>query len=130
MSEPAYTRTSWDELSDWPNPGLGDDHPWPSRSYLSLKVYNEPLGCTQFAFSIGLLNPGDTVEHHHHEAGEEVYVLLEGTSMIRIGDAVIEAHPLDAFRIPPPIDRSVYNHTDSTCRWLFIGAPIGQGHHD
>jgi mannose-6-phosphate isomerase-like protein (cupin superfamily) len=122
-----YTSTSWDELDLWPDPGFDGSHPWPSTEYLSLKSYYKALGCTHVAFSIGYLEPGESVEHHSHIAGEEIYILLEGGSQIRIGDDVLEAKPMDAFRIVPSAGRSVYNHTSDPCRWIFIGAPIGQG---
>jgi uncharacterized cupin superfamily protein len=121
-----FTRTKWVQLDDWPSPGL-DDHPWPEQNYLTLRVYNTALGCEFVAFSIGELQPRESVEHHHHEGGEEIYVLLEGKSQIRIGDSVIEAEPLDAFRMEPWVDRSVYNHSDELCRWIFIGVR-GEGH--
>lgn len=120
------TRVSWDDLGDHHFPELPEDHPWPNRDLLTLRVYSAPLACEHLAFSIGRLEPGQTVEHHTHREAEEVYVLLSGNSQIRSGDEVIDAKPLDAFRFPPHVPRSVYNNSQETCFWMFIGAPIDE----
>jgi hypothetical protein len=51
---------------------------------------------------------------------------LRGQGQIRINDEVIDAQPLDAFRIPPDAFRSVYNNSSDECWWLFMGAPVGE----
>jgi uncharacterized cupin superfamily protein len=122
-AERAYTTSSWERAETVPCPGLVEHHPWPSRHYLTLRVYSAQLGCEGFNMSIGELEPGQSVEHHRHGEGEEVYVLIEGTSQIRLDDEVVEAKELDAFRIPHGVFRSVYNHSDRRCRWLFVGSP-------
>jgi gentisate 1,2-dioxygenase len=124
--EQPYTRARWDDLTDYPLEPLADDHPWPARDNMTLRDYFTPLRCQHLAFSIGQLAPGQSVEHHRHKKAEEVYLLLSGRSQIRIGEAVIEAAPLDAFRIPPEVERSVYNHSNEECRWLFMGAPVDE----
>jgi quercetin dioxygenase-like cupin family protein len=124
--DPQYTRVSWSGLKDMYFPPLRDDHPWPRRENLTLRVYSVPLGCEHLAFSVGKLEPGQSVYHHHHRDAEEVYLLIEGRSQVRIGSDVIDAKPLDAFRIPPEIDRSVYNNSAEPCCWIFIGAPIAE----
>jgi quercetin dioxygenase-like cupin family protein len=126
QAEREYTTVSWGKLKDYPAEPLPDDHPWPKRETLTLRVYGSPLKTEHLAFSIGLLEPGQSVEHHRHEQAEEVYLLLEGQGQIRIADEVIDAEPLDAFRIPAHVYRSVYNNSDRPCRWLFMGAPIDE----
>jgi mannose-6-phosphate isomerase-like protein (cupin superfamily) len=121
-----YTTASWDKLKDFPAKPLPEDHPWPTREHLALRVYSVPLACEHLAFSIGHLKPGESVEHHTHKQAEEVYVLMKGRSQIRIGDEVIEAKEFDAFRFPHHVPRSVYNHSDEDCWWIFIGAPIDE----
>src|SRR2546422_11119275 len=101
MDEPSeYTQASWDQLRDYPTRPLPGDHPWPTQENLNLRVYSFPLGCEHLAFSIGHLRPGQSVEHHRHDKAEEVYVLMQGRCQIRVGDKVLEAKPLDAFRFP------------------------------
>lgn len=127
MEEPiAYTEASWDRLRSYPTSPLPPDHPWPTRENLTLRLYSTPLGCEHLAFSIGHLKPGQSVEHHRHDKAEEVYVLIQGHCQIRVGERVIDAKPLDAFRVPAETYRSVYNHTNEDCWWLFMGAPIDE----
>lgn len=109
-----YTRVSWNELQDFPSP---------TGETLALRVYSLALGCDQLAFSVGKLQPGEYCDHHQHEECEEVYVLMSGTSEIRIGEGSLQAEPYDAFRIPAGVDHSVYNNSDETCWWLFMCAP-------
>lgn len=123
---PEYTRVRWPELPGMRLDPLANDHPWPSRENLDLRVYSVPLGCEHVAFSIGRLEPGQSVYHHRHREAEEVYVLMQGRSQIRIGDEVLEAGEFDGFRIPPHVHRSVFNHGDEPCWWIFIGAPIDE----
>ena len=127
MGNPSeYTTVSWDKLEDFPCKPLPEDHPWPKRANLSIRAYGSPLGCEHLAFSIGHLRPGQSVEHHRHKQAEEIYVLMRGRAQIRIGDQVLDAEPRDAFRIPAEVYRSVYNHSDEDCWWLFMGAPIDE----
>ena len=90
---------------------------------LTLRDYFMPLSCEHLAFSIGKLAPGESVEHHRHREAEEVYLLLSGEGQIRLNEVVLDAKPLDAFRIPATTYRSVYNNSQNDCWWLFMGAP-------
>ena len=123
---PDHTSVRWNELKDCRLDPLPEDHPWPKREDLTLRVYSVPLGCEHLAFSIGHLEPGQSVEHHRHKDAEEIYVLIRGRAQIRVGDKVLEAEPFDAFRIPADVERSVYNHSEEECWWLFMGAPIDE----
>jgi quercetin dioxygenase-like cupin family protein len=118
-----YTRLLWDAATPVPSPGLPEHHPWPRGGYVDLRVYSDALGCEGLNFSIGELRPGESLEHHRHDVGEEIYVLLEGSCQIRLDEEVREAQPLEAFRIPASVYRSVYNHSAAPCRWIFIGCP-------
>jgi uncharacterized RmlC-like cupin family protein len=109
-----YTRTSWNELQDFPSP---------TGETLALRVYSLALGCDELAFSVGKLEPGEYCDHHRHEDCEEAYVLMHGSSEIRIGDGSLQAKQFDAFRVPAGVDHSVYNNSDETCWWLFMCAP-------
>ena len=121
-----YTRANWDSLDEFPQPPLPKDHPWPSRDIFTYKVLGIPLRCEYLALSMGHFKPGESLEHHGHREAEEVYILMQGSSQIMIGDEVIEARQFDVFRIPAPLPHSVYNHSDADCYWTFIGAPIDE----
>ncbi len=119
----AYARISWDELKTFPQDPLPDDHPWPSRELFTMRIYSVPLGCEHLAMSVGHFKPGESLELHSHGHTEEIYFVLRGQSQVRIGDEVVEARELDAFRFPPETARSIYNHSDDDCWWLFVGSP-------
>jgi uncharacterized RmlC-like cupin family protein len=112
-----YTRVAWDELDDFPSP---------TGETLALRVYSLALGCDQLAFSVGKLEPGEYCDHHRHDECEEVYVLMSGTSEIRIADGSIQAKQHEAFRVPAGVDHSVFNNSEKPCWWLFMCAPNGE----
>jgi mannose-6-phosphate isomerase-like protein (cupin superfamily) len=118
-----WTQVRWEDLPSYPMEEAPADHPWPSETAPDLRVYSAPLKCEHHVFTVSRYAPGDSIEHHRHEIAEEIYVLLSGGGQIRIGDDVIEASPLDAFRVPAELLRSVYNHTEQEAVWLVIGAP-------
>lgn len=119
------SRASWDALAP-SNHRLPEEHPWPQRKDPTLRDYHVVLGCEAFGFTVGRLGPGESVQHHHHREAEEVYLLVQGRSQVRIGDEVVEAKPFDAFRFDPATPRSVYNHTDEEAVWLFMGGPLDE----
>ena len=43
---------------------------------------------------------------HRHEEDEEVYVILDGSGRMRLGEEVIEVEPMDAIRVAPGIMRA------------------------
>ena len=53
----------------------------------------------------------------------ELYVLLEGTGRIRLGDEVLTLKALDAILVEPRTLRQVFNDTDEDALWLMVGAP-------
>lgn len=105
----AYTRTSWDELEDYPGE--------------TCRIYSGPLACEHFAFIVNRQEPGTTGVMHSHEEAEEIYVLLQGSGQMLVEGDVVDAKPLDAFRIPPHVEHTTRNASDSDALWLVIGAP-------
>jgi quercetin dioxygenase-like cupin family protein len=69
------------------------------------------------------LQPGQTITKHRHRAQTELYVLLEGTGRVRIGDEVLTLEPLSAIAVEPRTVRQVFNDTDTDALWLVCGAP-------
>ena len=53
----------------------------------------------------------------------EIYYLMKGKAMVRVGDEEYEVEENTAIYFPPEPMRSVYNHTGEDCWWLFVGAP-------
>ena len=69
------------------------------------------------------LAPGQWSTRHRHAAETELYVLLEGTGRVRIGDDLLTLEPLSALVVEPRTTRQVFNDTDADALWLVVGAP-------
>ncbi len=69
------------------------------------------------------LRPGQAITKHRHRTQTELYVLLEGTGRVRIGDDVLTLAPLSALAVEPRTVRQVFNDTDADALWLVCGAP-------
>ena len=53
----------------------------------------------------------------------ELYVLLEGTGRIRIGQDLHTLEPLSSLLVDPVEVRQLFNDTDADQLWLVVGAP-------
>ena len=60
---------------------------------------------------------------HRHLTQAELYVVLEGTGRIRIGDELHTLEPLSSALVEPDVVRQVFNDTDADALWLVVGAP-------
>jgi quercetin dioxygenase-like cupin family protein len=69
------------------------------------------------------LEPGQATTKHRHREQAELYVLLDGTGRIRIGDEVLTLAPLSALFVEPRTVRQVFNDTEADALWLVCGAP-------
>jgi quercetin dioxygenase-like cupin family protein len=73
------------------------------------------------------LRPGQAITKHRHRTQAELYVLLEGTGRVRIGEDVLTLAPLSALSVDPRTVRQVFNDTDGDALWLVCGAPPEPG---
>jgi quercetin dioxygenase-like cupin family protein len=69
------------------------------------------------------LRPGQAITKHRHRTQTELYVLLEGTGRVRIGEDVLTLEPLSALAVEPRTVRQVFNDTEADALWLVCGAP-------
>lgn len=69
------------------------------------------------------LEPGQASTKHRHRTQEELYMLLEGTGRIRIGDEVLTLSLQDSLLVEPDTVRQLFNDTDADQLWLVMGAP-------
>ncbi len=83
----------------------------------------EQLGAEKLAARFWRLEPGQASTRHRHQTQEELYVLLEGTGRIRIGDELHSLRPHDVRIVEPRTLRQVFNDTDADALWLVVGAP-------
>jgi uncharacterized cupin superfamily protein len=69
------------------------------------------------------LAPGQASTRHRHFEQAELYVVLEGTGRMRVGDELLTLAPLSAVAVEPATMRQVFNDTDRDTLWLVAGAP-------
>lgn len=81
------------------------------------------LEATDLGARLWRLEPGQASTKHRHQAQNELYVVLEGTGRIRIGDESLTLDPLSALLIEAATVRQVFNDTDSDALWLVVGTP-------
>jgi quercetin dioxygenase-like cupin family protein len=95
-----------------------------------MAVMNADLGKQLEATTLGArlwrLQPGQASTRHRHGSTHELYVLLEGTGRIRIGDDLRTLGPLDSLLVEPDEVRQVFNDTDAEQLWLIASAPPEQ----
>lgn len=81
------------------------------------------LGAQSLGARLWRLRPGQASTRHRHRQTHELYVLLEGTGRIRIGDDLHTLEPLSSVLVDPPEVRQLFNDTDADQLWLVVGAP-------
>ncbi len=69
------------------------------------------------------LTPGQASTRHRHDTQHELYLLLEGTGRIWVGEALLTLEPYSSRVVPPPVVRQVFNDTAADALWLVAGAP-------
>lgn len=97
------------------------------RESNQMKTLNTDLAKQLEASTLGArmwrLKPGQASTKHRHFTQEELYVLLEGTGRVRIGEEVLALAPLDTLLVEPDTVRQPFNDTDADQLWLVVGAP-------
>jgi len=65
------------------------------------------LGCESIGLALEGVKPGRRQAFgHRHDEDEEVYVVVEGSGRMRLGEDVIELAPMDAIRVAPGVMRA------------------------
>jgi mannose-6-phosphate isomerase-like protein (cupin superfamily) len=95
-----WTLINLDEVED-AAPGNGFGERWEARVARS-DLGAERTGLTHFRLRPGRRSP---FNHRHREA-EEIYVVLSGEGLVKLGDEIRPVRPLDAIRIAPSVPRA------------------------
>ena len=65
------------------------------------------LGCETIGLALEGVKPGKRQAFgHRHEQDEEVYVVVEGSGTMRLGEETIEVGVMDAIRVAPGVWRA------------------------
>jgi len=75
------------------------------------------------------LPSGGCTAPHHHIATEEIYFILDGCGLMRIGEETAAVGPGDAVAIPPGASHQITNTGSGPLRFLCCCAP-GYEHDD
>jgi uncharacterized cupin superfamily protein len=94
------------------------------------RLARKALGTSSFGFNLVEIAPGGQIpEHDEARSGQdEVYAILEGEAVLRIGG---EDHPAPAgtfASIDPPMTRTILNRSDAPVTALLIGVAPGGGY--
>ena len=81
------------------------------------------LGSTTLGARLWRLAPGQASTRHRHAVQQELYVVLEGTGRIRVGEELLTLEPLSALVVEPDTVRQAFNDTTEDALWLVVGAP-------
>lgn len=81
------------------------------------------LGASQFGARLWRLRPGQASTRHRHERQTELYMVLEGSGRVRVGDELLTLPPLSTLLVEPETVRQIFNDTAEDCLWLVIGTP-------
>ena len=83
------------------------------------------LEATTLAARFWRLTPGQASTKHRHTTQTELYVVLEGTGRMRLGDdeEPLTLAPLSTVLVDPDEVRQVFNDTDEDALWLVVGTP-------
>ena len=91
-------------------------------------VLNTDLGRQLEAETLGArfwrLTPGQASTRHRHRTATELYVVLEGTGRLRVGEELLTLEPMSAVLVEPEVLRQPFNDTDAEQLWLVVGAPV------
>ena len=81
------------------------------------------LELEQSGVSLFRLAPGFRVPFGHaHERQEEVYVVLDGSARVKVGEEIVELGRYDAIRFPPGVTHGIEGGPDGV-EFLAYGAP-------
>ena len=85
------------------------------------------LGAGALGARLWRIEPGQASTRHRHRRTAELYVLLEGTGRLRVGDELLTLEPLSAVLVDPDTLRQPFNDTEADQLWLVVGAPPEPG---
>jgi quercetin dioxygenase-like cupin family protein len=94
------------------------------------KLARKALGTPSFGFNLVEIGPGGQIPEHDESGSgqDEVYAILEGEAVFRIGG---EDHPAPAgtfASIEPPVSRTILNRSDAPVTALLIGVDPSGGY--
>ena len=88
-----------------------------------LQPLKSDLGLEAVGVSLSRVEPGMGYPFFHaHKAQEEIFICLNGSGTMLVGDEEITMKPGDFLRISADVPRAVGNRTSEVCTFLILGA--------
>lgn len=88
-----------------------------------LRPLKNDLGLTAVGMSLSRMEPGMGYPFFHaHKEQEEIFVCLQGSGTMLVGDEEITMKPGDMVRVAPDVPRALGNRTIEPCTFLLLGA--------
>ena len=98
---------------------------------LEFRMAGEQLGSEEAALSYLRIAPNYRLPFgHRHGEQEEIYVLVGGSALLKLGEEVVELEPWDAVRIPRDTMRNLEAGSDGAELVLFGAPKAGAGDAD
>jgi uncharacterized cupin superfamily protein len=104
---------------------LPQDAHWRESNIMKIPNTNlgEQLGSEKLGARLWRMPPHSANTWHRHPEQEELYLVLEGTGRIRVGETALTVPRHGAVLVRPSCLRQVFNDTDQEVLWLILGAP-------
>ena len=83
----------------------------------------DQLGAETLGARLWRLHPGQASTQHRHRETVELYVVLEGTGRMRVGEQSLVLEQHSAVLVEPGTIRQAFNDTKADQLWLVVGAP-------
>jgi mannose-6-phosphate isomerase-like protein (cupin superfamily) len=97
----------------------------------SVRLVDEEVGsAANVDLHLNYLYPGSGPgPRHYHERAENVYLVLDGTIEVEVGNEVVSLAADEVLMIPPGVVHATSNPGDRTAVFLEIYAPAGADFH-
>ena len=80
------------------------------------------VGSKRLIVAVRVLEPGQVVEPHKHEKEEQLYIVISGKGIVKIGDEEREVGPLDVVYIPTGMEHSTKAIGDEALKYVYVEA--------
>jgi len=87
------------------------------------KLVEDPDGGRHLGARLWRLPPYSANTWHRHVDSWELYVVLEGTGRMRVGERTLTVPPHGSVWVAPDRLRQVFNDTPDEALWLIVAAP-------
>ena len=92
-----------------------------------MRFLSDPLGTEQVAITYRRMprHTGGKGSHgHHHKTQEELYYVISGKLQFKLEDEVVEVEGGACVRVPPEVNRSVWNDEPGDAELLIVSTRI------